>query len=311
MIRSLSTGAVALVAFAALPLLMGQTFYIHLAVLIGIHTLLAVSLYLMLKIGQLSLAQAGFMGIGAYASALLTRDAGLPFELALLLAGVFPALIALLAGPVMLRTKGVHFVLLTFAFGEVIVLVFGEWTSLFGGNSGLTAIPPASVFGLSLAGPSAFLIFTAALLALVLACCRVAFAGDLGVIVEGLESNEPLQASLGVNALAFRCLIFCASAFVAGLSGSLYAHYLTFISPDAFGVWTTVNALILNVIGGAQFLLGPFVGALILVPLPEVFREWVDYQRILYGLALLLLMRFLPGGLLGMVFSRTGRKARR
>lgn len=295
-----------LLAYLAIPLLLNQIFYTHLAILIGIHAILAVSVYLMLKIGQLSLAQAGFMGIGAYASALLTGTVGVPFEAAFLLAGVIPALIAGAVGPLLMRTKGVHFVLLTFAFGEVIVLIFVEWTSLFGGNNGISAIPPASILGWQLIAPSSFLIFTTVVLAVILLCCHVAFSGDLGVVVEGLERNEPLQSSLGVNALAYRCLIFSGSAFVAGLSGSLYAHYLSFISPEAFGFWTTVNALILNVIGGAQFLMGPFLGALLLAPLPEIFREWVHYQRVLYGVALLLLMRGLPQGFLGLILPRLG-----
>ncbi len=304
--RSFIASALMLIAFVTVPLVLAQTFYTHLAILIGIHSILAVSVYLMLRIGQLSLAQAGFMGIGAYASALLTRDAGVPFALAFLLAGAIPAAIAGAIGPLLMRTKGVHFVLLTFALGEVIILIFVEWTSLFGGNNGLSAIPPAALFGLQLASPPAVLVFTALVLSSVLLATHLAFSGDLGVIVEGLERNEALQSSLGVNALAFRCLLFSASAFIAGLSGSLYAHYLMFISPEAFGFWTTVNALILNVIGGAQFLMGPFLGALALVPLPEVFREWVDYQRILYGVALLLLMRGLPQGVLGLILPRLG-----
>ena len=304
--RSFIASVMALIAFVAIPLVLAQTFYIHLAILIGIQTILALSVYLMLKIGQLSLAQAGFMGIGAYASALLTRDAGVPFGIAFLMSGAIPAVIAGAIGPLLMRTKGVHFVLLTFALGEVIVLIFVEWTSLFGGNNGISAIPPATLFGLQLASPPNVLVFTALVLGIILLAMHLTFSGDLGVIVEGLERNEALQSSLGVNALAFRCLLFSLSAFIAGISGSLYAHYLTFISPEAFGFWTTVNALILNVIGGAQFLMGPFLGALALVPLPEVFREWVDYQRILYGVALLLLMRGLPQGVLGLILPRLG-----
>ena len=297
-------GAAVFVVLAAVPLLLGRQFYNHLATLIAIYSLVAISVHLMLRIGQLSLAQAGFMGIGAYASALLTRDVGLPFGVAILLAGLIPAAIAALLGPILLRIKGVHFVLLTFALSEVVILVFTEWTSVFGGNNGLAGIPAASLFGFTFSRQPTFYLLAVSVLALVLLFCHMLLRSEIGMIAEGLAGNEPLQASLGVDVLAYRCVLFAISAFIAGIAGSLYAHYLTFISPEAFGFWTTVNALIMSVIGGAHYLMGALLGAILLVPLPEFFRDSAQYQRVLYGFALLFLMRGLPQGLLGIVLTR-------
>ncbi|MGF7177222.1 branched-chain amino acid ABC transporter permease [Azospirillum doebereinerae] len=301
-----AAGPALLAALVLLPPLLGRPFHYHLGILVGINALLALSMQVMLRINQLSLAQAGFMGLGAYASALLTRDIGLPFAAALPLAGLLPALLAGALGPVLLRVRGVHFVLLTFALGEVIVLVFVEWVSLFGGNNGLLDIPPASLFGTALRAKPAFYALTAATLLAALALCRWMTRGERGMIVAGLAGNEPLLQSLGVDALPHRCALFAFSAFLAGLAGSLYAHYFGYISPEAFGFWTAVNALIMGVLGGVTLLLGPLTGAVLLVPLPELFRDAIAYQRLFYGLALMALLLFLPRGLLGVLRASKG-----
>ncbi len=300
--RMLTLTAPALLAGALLlPILLGQRFYYHLGILVIIQALLALSMHAMLRIDQLSLAQAGFMGIGAYASALLTRDLSVPFEVALMLAGLIPACVAALLGPIMLRIRGVQFVLLTFALGETIVLVFVEWVSVFGGNNGLMNIPGASILGYSLAERPKFYVFCAAILVVVLLSFRKLLSGGAGIVVHGLAHNESLVASLGVDVLPYRTAVFAYGALIAGVAGSLYAHYFGFISPEAFGFWTAVNALIMNVLGGVGTLLGPVAGAVLLVPLPELFRDAVAFQRLYFGLTLLALMLFLPGGLGGLL----------
>lgn len=289
----------ALAALAAVPLVAGDAFLLHLAILIGIQGLLALSLHLMLRIGQLSLAQAGFMGIGAYASALLGRNLGWPFPAAFAAAAIIPAALAFAAGHVVLKVRGIYFVLLTFALGECITLVFTEWVWPFGGNSGLTRIPPASLAGLSLKPRPLFYAATLAVLAVATLLAHRLFSRDTGFVLGGIARNEPLLESLGIDGPAYRRLVFAVSAAIAGVAGSLYAHYVGFISPPAFNVAATVSALVMNVVGGAGILLGPILGAAILVPIPELFRGAVNYQLLLYGLTLLALMLLLPQGLLG------------
>lgn len=297
---------VVLLIAAAYPVLMGERFTWHIAILIGIEALLALSLHLMLRIGQLSLAQAGFMGMGAYASALLTRDLAVPFLLAFGAAILIPALIAWLIGAAILKVRGVHFALLTFVMGEAVVLVFVEFVFPFGGNNGLMSIPAASIFGLSLSSRPAFYGLVLAVLVLVLAVMRLLLTGQSGRILKGLHDNEALVQSLGIDALGWRRFVFAVSAGIAGASGSLYAHYLSYISPEAFNVTATVNALVMNVVGGIAVLVGPIIGAILLVPLPELFRDYIAWQQFLYGVSLLILMIFLPKGILG--FQRRGGK---
>jgi branched-chain amino acid transport system permease protein len=241
------------------------------------------------------------MGMGAYASALLTRDVGVPFLLGLGAAIAIPALIAWVIGAVILKVRGVHFALLTFVMGEAIVLVFVEFVFPFGGNNGLMSIPTASIFGMTLRSRESFYILVLAVVALSLLVLRIMLHGQSGHILRGLDSNEPLVQSLGIDALAWRRFVFAASAGIAGASGSLYAHYLSYISPEAFNITTTINALVMNVVGGVGAVVGPIIGAIILVPLPELFRTAIAWQQFLYGLSLILLMVFLPRGLVGLL----------
>ncbi len=301
-----------LAACALAPWLVDKAFFYTLGVLVCIYALLALSVHLMLRIGQLSLAQAGFMGVGAYASALLSRDGGWSFVAAASAAAVLSVLLAWMVGWVILRVRGIQFVLLTFALGQAIPLVFTEWIHPFGGAGGLTGIPAASVGAWSFKGKGMFYGLALGLLVTGFSLSNSLFSGRVGMVLKGIAANEPLMQSLGVDVFAYRQLVFATGAMLGSVSGSLYAHFFGFISPDAFHVTTTVNALIMNVIGGTGMVSGAVLGALILVPLPELFRGTVVYLQLLYGLTLLLLMLFLPKGLASVpaLLSRRRRKRR-
>jgi len=299
MAKALRILPVFVLAAALAPILINGDFTYHVAILIGIQALLALSIHLTLRVGQLSLAQAGFLGIGAYASALLTKDAGFPFLAGLASAAVIPAVIAALLGTVILKVRGVQFALLTFMLGEAIVLLFVEFVFPFGGNNGVMSIPPISLFGIALSSRPAIYGFVLLTLAAAYLVGLGLLRGNPGIALRGIAGNETLVQSLGVDSLGWRRMVFAISAGIAGISGSLYAHYLGYISPEAFNITTTINALVMNIVGGTAILLGPLVGAILLVPLPELFRSAVLYQQLLYGLSLLLLMLFLPQGIGG------------
>jgi branched-chain amino acid transport system permease protein len=289
------------IAVAALgwPFFVENRYVTHIGVLIGISTTLSLSLNMMLRIGQLSAAHAAFMGLGAYTSALLTMRLGVPFLLAFPAAGLVVGAIAAAIGPVFLRVKGVYFVLLTFALGEGIVLVFQEWVSLFGGNNGIHGIPKAVLFGAVMSTPRSYYFFALALAALAFALATGVFRSALGSVLDSLNENEDLSQSLGVNARSYRVCVFAMSGFFAGLAGSTYAHYTGFLSPDAFSFWTFVDMLVINVIGGIASPIGPVLGAILLVPLPELLRDAKQYQMLTYGLLLMAFVLFLPSGIVG------------
>lgn len=293
---------------ALVPWGLDNTYVFHIATMVAIMIPMALSMNLMLKLGQLSFAQPAFMGIGAYGSALLTMRLGLPPALALPLSALVAAAFAAVLGPVFLRIKGVYFVLLTYAFAQIVNLVFQEWTSLFGGNSGLYGIPKFSVFGMQLIAVQDYYVFGLLAAAAFYALIQALERSDIGAIFQSLSADEMLSRAIGSNALAWRIAAFTLSAFMAGVSGGIYAFYLGFLSPDPFGFRTSVDLIVINAIGGAGTALGPLLGAIVIVPLPEVLREAREYQLLIYGLCLIVFLLFLRRGLASLI-QRQGRPA--
>lgn len=290
-----------LLAVLGWPWIYFNQYFIHIGVMIGIGATLALSVNLMLRIGQLSIAHAAFMGLGAYGSALLAMRLKLPVLAAIPLSAFSVALLAILLGPIFLRIKGVYFVLLTFAFGEVVNLIFQAWVDVFGGNNGLFGIPKLSAFGYRMTDIRFYYVSALAMAALAYFVTSRLYRSETGAIMESIEENEELSRSLGVDALRYRIAIFGLSGLFAGLCGGLYAHYIGFLSPEAFSFWTVVNVIVINVIGGASSPLGPVLGAVLLVPLPELLRDAKEYQVLSYGILLMLFLLFLPTGLVGLL----------
>lgn len=292
----------ALLALLAIaPFALFSPFITHIGVMIGIYTTLALSMNLMLRIGQISFAHGAFMGLGAYGSALMMIRLDLPFAVSFLLAALGVALVAWLVGLLFLRIRGVYFVLITFAFGEIIVLMFVEWVSLFGGSGGLPGVPPPSLFGYTISSREGFYLLALALAGCAYASVRAIYRSELGSVITSLDENEPLTRSLGIDSRRYRLLTFCFSAFLAGAAGALYGHYLTLVTPEDYGFWVPVNLVVMNVIGGIAHPVGPVLGALLMVPLPELLRDAREYQVLLYGLVMIVFLLFMPDGVYGLL----------
>lgn len=290
-----------LAVLALLPWAVQSAYVFHIATMVVIMIPMALGMNLMLKIGQLSLAQPAFMGIGAYGSALLVMRLDWPPALAVLTSSMAAALIAYLTGRIFLRIKGVYFVLLTYAFGQIINLVFQEWTSLFGGNSGLYGIPKFSMFGWRLTSVEQYFVLGLLLTIIFYSIMRAIEKSDMGAIYQSINENEMLSRSIGSNALAWRIAAFTLSAFVAGISGGVYAFYIGFLSPDAFGFRLSVDMIVINAIGGAHSVLGPLLGSVLIVPLPELLRDARQYQLLIYGLSLMVFLVFFRQGLVSLL----------
>ncbi len=293
--------SVIIAVLALLPFVLRAPFLTHIGVMMGLYVTLALSMNLMLRIGQISFAHGAFMGLGAYGSALFMMRLGLPFPLAFFGAALAVTLLAWLVGQVFLRIRGVYFVLLTFAFGEIIVLIFVEWVSLFGGSNGLAGVPRPGLFGYEIQSRDGFYLLALALAAFAYASVRALYRSELGAVITSLDENEALTRSLGIDSRQYRLLTFCFSAFLAGLSGALYGHYLTLVTPEDYGFWVPVNLVVINVIGGVANPIGCILGALLLVPLPEFLRDAKQYQVLLYGILLILFLLFMPDGLHGVM----------
>ena len=298
----------AIVALACAPWLVDSRYVFHVATMITIAIPMALSINLTLKLDQLSLAQPALMGIGAYTSALLTMRLGAPPVAALIAGGALALIVALVFGPVFLRIKGVYFVLLTYAFSQVVNLIFQEWTTLFGGNNGLYGIPKFSVFGWKFTTIPEYYALGLVLAALFFAVMLAIEKSDIGAIFQALNEEEMVCRSIGSNAHAWRVAAFALSAFMAGISGALYAYYIGFIAPDVFGFQAAIDLIVMNVVGGPASALGPVLGALVISPLLEVLREARQYQLLIYGVCLIVFMTFFRQGLVSLIMHKQGAR---
>jgi branched-chain amino acid transport system permease protein len=288
----------ALVALT-LPLWL-STYHLHVAIMAGIFGVLALSLNLLLGYtGQLSLGHAAFFGIGAYTSALLTLRLEWSFWPALAAAMALAGAAGWFVGRLSLKLRGAYFVLVTISFAGVISLVSVNWIELTNGPLGLPGVPAPELGPWSLRTKSAYYYLVLAAVALCYAVCRRLVNSRIGRAFVALRENEPLAESVGVEVTHYLVAAAVVSAAMAGLGGSLYAHYTRFVSPEVFLFTYTVTMVIMVVAGGKGTLAGPLVGAVLFTVLPETLRavaSW-QWQMLAYGLLLVLLLFFLPRGI--------------
>lgn len=299
-------GYAVLALLCAAPLFATNPFYVHLAVLICLNVAAVGGLALICRTGQLPLSHGAFIGIGAYAAVIATMRGHWPFWLGAVSGALLAAACAALLGWVILRLRGVYFVLVTFAFAELVRLVMLDWPGITGGANGIAGIPPAVLFGFAFDTKLRFYFLALALAAAVIAFLYAFFRTPMGHAVDAVAENSALAEASGLSVHRIQMLAFAIASGIAGLSGALLAHYLGFVSPESFNTGLSVAVIIMLVIGGRQSVWGPLIGSLILTPLPELFRGAVQTQHIFYGAALILILRFLPGGLasLSARFSR-------
>jgi branched-chain amino acid transport system permease protein len=293
-------GALAAVALVALPFWLTSAYHLHVAIMAGIFTVLALSLNLLLGYtGQLSLGHAAFFGIGAYTSALLALKLEWPFWLGLPSAAAAAGLAGWAIGRLALKVRGAYFVLVTISFAGVISLVSVNWMELTNGPLGLPGVPAPELPGLSFRTKSAYYYLVLAAAAGSYLVCHRLVHSRLGRAFLALRENEPLAESVGVDPTRTLVLAAVVSAAMAGVAGSLYAHYVRFVSPEVFLFSYTVTMVIMVVAGGKGTLAGPVVGALLFTALPEALREAMSWQwqMLAYGVLLVLLVFFLPRGI--------------
>jgi branched-chain amino acid transport system permease protein len=259
--------------------------YSTLVFTVGVHGLLALSIWLTLSCGLLSLANAAFMGIGAYVSALLTLQLGWSFPAVLLAGAVVPALVALLIGAPVLRLSGVYLAMATLAFGEVVRITLLNM-EITGGPEGLSGIP-LETEGWHIAG----------LLALAIYGLTRLRRSKVGRALEAIKEDEVAARLMGIDVDRYKLLAFVLGGFIAGVAGALNAHFTFFISPREYGFENAVDILTMTVLGGTSGLVGPLIGATTLTLLPELLRFLHDFRSLVNGAVLVLVVLFLPKGI--------------
>ena len=260
--------------------------YSNLVLTLGTNALLALSIYLTLSCGLLAMANAAFMGIGAYTASLLTMNTATPFPLALLAGMVAPSIVAFLIGKPTLRLSGVYLAMATLGFGEVVRILILNTEDFTGGALGLNGIPQLTQWW------HVLLAVVAALFVLwQLKRTRI------GRAFEAIKEDETAAALMGIDIAAHKMLAFVLGAALAGLAGALNAHLTFFIGPNEYGFDRGVEILTMAILGGINGLTGPVLGAVILTLLPEVLRGLRDFRLVVNGLILVVITLFLPRGL--------------
>jgi branched-chain amino acid transport system permease protein len=265
---------------------------------IGIYVILALSLNMITGYaGQISLGHAAFMGIGAYTSALLYTKAGFSFWSAFLVAGLVAGLVGAVLAIPCLRVREDFLAITTMGINFVVEATF-LYVPFFGAGMGIGGINPPSLFGREISKPG-FLVLVAGVILVVIAVDRWLNRSWVGLAWAAIREDEEAADAMGIDVVRFKVFAFTLGSAGAGLAGSLYAHFLTFIMPVNFSFAQSIVILSMVVFGGIGTLRGPIVGAIVLGALPEISRPAMEYRTLLYGVLLLLLMRYQPEGILG------------
>ncbi len=274
-------------------------YVLHLAILAGIYIILTLSLNLIIGYaGQVSLGHAAFYGIGAYTSALVSVYWHFPFPLALLSALLASAACGLALGLPTLRLKEDYLAIVTLGFGVIIDLVALN-LEITGGPDGIVGIPAPRLWGLSFRPQPLYLLLVSLAVILSLALVYRLVTSYHGRALRAIRDHEITAQVMGINTPAYKIAIFTLAAALAGLAGCLYAHYITFINPESFGLHTSILAVCMVVLGGMGSIPGSILGAVTLSVLPELFRHFKDYQDLAYGALLVGLLIWRPEGLMG------------
>ncbi|MBI2455450.1 MAG: branched-chain amino acid ABC transporter permease [candidate division NC10 bacterium] len=265
---------------------------------IGIYVILALSLNMITGYaGQISLGHAAFMGIGAYTSALLYTMAEFSFWPAFLVAGLVAGAVGAVLAIPCLRVREDFLAITTMGINFVVEATF-LYVPFFGAGMGIGGINPPSLFGSEISKPG-FLLLVSGVIAAVITLDRWLARSWIGLAWAAIREDEAAAGTMGIDVVRFKVLAFTLGSAGAGLAGSLYAHFLTFIMPVNFGFGQSIVILSMVVFGGIGTLRGPIVGAILLGALPEFSRPAMEYRTLLYGILLLLLMRYQPDGILG------------
>jgi branched-chain amino acid transport system permease protein len=266
---------------------------------IGVSAMLSLSIYVTLSCGMLSLANAAFMGIGAYAASLVSMQTALPFPVALAAGVVLPTLVALVIGIPTLRLSGVYLAMATLGFGEVVRVIVLNM-DVTGGPMGLNGIPLKTEWW-----------HIVLLLIVVLYFLARLRRSKIGRAFEAIKEDEIAARLMGVNVAAYKLLAFAIGAAIAGLAGGLNAHYTFTIGPNNFDFERAVEILTMAVFGGTGNLVGPTLGSTVLALLPEALREFKTYRLAINGLILILVILYLPKGIWDPQRIRAFRQRRR
>jgi branched-chain amino acid transport system permease protein len=288
------------------PTLGGMSSYkCGILVFVGIYIILAVSLDLLMGYaGQISVGHAAFFAIGAYVSGILTARYNITPLLAMISGMGLSAGIAWAMGRPVLALKEYYLAMATLALNEIVVTLIVGMQELTGGASGLRDIPSFDLLGfISFSNHISYYYFVWAMVVIVVLCSLAVVKSSFGRTLLAIHSDETAAKTLGIDCARYKVRIYMLSAIFASLAGSLFAHYMGFLAPDDFSVNTSINLLVMLFLGGTGTIYGPALGAVFLKLLPEVTYQFQDYEMLMNGVILIIVLVFMPRGLYGILMS--------
>ena len=292
-----------------LPHLFTMDYYLHIFVMSEIYAVLALSLALIVGFsGQVSMGHAAFYGVGAYVSALLSTKLGISFWIAFWISGVAAGFVSFILGKLVLRLKG-HVLAITTAFFCVLVnVIMVNWIPVTNGPMGIAGIPrptPINLFGIHIAFETRtqYYYLGLAFVVTVTWFLHRITTSRIGDNLIGVRENEELAKSIGIDTMKNKVFAFTLGGALAGLAGSFYAHYILFISPVTFTIAESINILVMVIFGGMSTLAGPIFGAISLTIMPEFLRMAGELRLVIYGVALVCFIIWLPQGVWGSIKS--------
>jgi branched-chain amino acid transport system permease protein len=289
---------------AALPLVLPNSFYMDVAVRIAINAIVVIALNLLMGYtGQISLGHAGFFGIGAYASAILTARFGLPPVLALLAGAVVTGLLALLLARPVLRLKGHTLAMATLGMGIIISIVITNEVAYTGGPDG-TSVPAFTLGAWSIDGENAWYAVVSVLLLATAWGSLNLINSPIGRALQAIHGSEIAARVAGVDVTRYKVKVFVLSAVVASLAGSINAHYVGFVTPGVASFFHSIELVTMVVVGGMASVFGSIVGAALLTLLPQVLSQFEGWETVIYGVILAVTMIFMPRGLVPTLAAR-------
>lgn len=298
-------------------------YYLQIAVFALVNAIAAISVFIVLASGQMSLGSAGFMSLGAYTSAILTMNLGLPMPIAILIGGLVAALVSLVIGIPTTRLSGLYLAIATIGFSEVVRVLFLN-LEITNGALGLSGIPILGQDVTNLLASWGILntgldyqqlqklvqIFIVLILMIIIVWLWLNLEkSNTGRAFAAIKSDNHAAELNGINVAKYKLLSFVLSAFVAGIAGALYAHATNFINPGDFDFGLSIDNLLYVVFGGSDVIWGPILGAFILTALPEFLRFMQEYRDLIYGILLVVLMIFRTDGIITVEMTKNIKRA--
>ncbi len=296
-----------LVVVVSLPVIIDNSFVLHMLTLTLIYVLLTIGQNLITGYtGMLSMGQAAFYGIGAYASAILSLKLGMPWPICFLIAGVTAGLFGVLVGFPCVKLGSDYLTLMTIGFSVIVQLIFLNWMEATNGPMGLRGLTPPSIGPFEFSSPEQYYYLYLAITIIAYVLINQFINSKYGRALISIRDDEIAAGAVGVNIAYYKVLAFGLGSFLAGIAGSMLAHFIMFVGPTSFSLDESILHMQMNILGGLGSMPGSILGAAIMTIIPQLLQPIYEYRMLISGVLMVALMVWRPQGLLG---TRTAGKS--